>query len=135
MSDPLPLATNPLSTEPSLSHALMSLSLPRQPPSLSFLPDQISSPCLLECKYSFNRVLRCTTHVRPSPSAHQTPYPLNHLSLSLSLSLSLIDGQTGRPALARYGPARPGPALCRHGGLPCRAVPDHRAEVAAQARP
>jgi hypothetical protein len=37
-------------------------------------------------------------------------------------------------ALARFGPARRGPALCRHGGLPCRAVSDHRAEVAAQAR-
>jgi hypothetical protein len=37
-------------------------------------------------------------------------------------------------ALARSGPARRGPALYRHGGLPCRAVSDHRAEVATQAR-
>jgi hypothetical protein len=65
-----------------------------------------------------------------------TPCPVPEYSAARPPNeVSRPNGSSGpSTALSRFGPARRGPALCRHGGLLCRAVSDHRAEVAAQAR-
>jgi hypothetical protein len=53
--------------------------------------------------------------------------------ISYSREPLAIDGQTGRPALARFGPARLGPTLRGPMAVSCRAGPGRRAKLLAQA--